>query len=153
MKIRNTTCFDMADLLRRAVAEYPVEGLEIELRYMRVGAKRCMSGTYYRRCPGYENGLLIRLRINPCNVYPLEAHFKLSQYERKTKRGQTTVYQQLQKLCFKRAEELILAVFLHEFSHYLDHLEGRNGKYKQTKADEFALAGLRKMGMGELFVG
>ncbi|MGC8863892.1 MAG: hypothetical protein ACP5R5_14135 [Armatimonadota bacterium] len=48
---------------------------------------------------------------------------------------------------FDTPEDLILAIFLHEFSHYLDHIEGRNGRFKQTKADKFALAALRKLGI------
>jgi len=56
-------------------------------------------------------------------------------------------YQKLRTVRFATPEDLLLAVFLHEFSHYLDHIEGKNGRYKQTKADKFAMSILEKLGV------
>jgi hypothetical protein len=57
------------------------------------------------------------------------------------------VYQKMRVEQFNTPEELILAIFLHEFSHYLDHIEQRNGRYKQTKADKFAIETLERLGV------
>jgi len=72
--------------------------------------------------------------------------FKTSEYCKKVNaRGDTIVYQKARVEKFMTPEDLILAIFLHEFSHYLDHIEGRNGRYKQTKADKFAVDILQKL--------
>jgi hypothetical protein len=131
----------MKAALSEAVAQYPTDDLTVELKYCRAGTRRYISGTYYRRTRGYDDGKLIRLRVNPANKYPLEIPFKTSEYYTKRDRsGKEVVYQKFRKVKFGAAEDLILAIFLHEFSHYLDHIEGRNGRYKQTKADKFALS-------------
>lgn len=146
MRIRNSTKYSVAATLKQAVGDYPIDGLMVELKYSPRGSGRYISGTYYRLTKGYEEGKLIRLRINPANQYPLDVTFKTSEYY--TKRdllGRETKYQKLRKVSFERAEDLILAIFLHEFSHYLDHIEGRNGRYKQTKADKFALETLERL--------
>ncbi len=148
MLVRNSTSFSVSTALREAVLEFPTDGLTVELRYCPKGSRRYISGTYYRAARNYENGRLIRLRINPSNRYPVEVAFKTSEYyKRRNARGEELVYQRLRKLRFRTPEDLILAIFLHEFSHYLDHLAGRNGRYKQTKADKFAVGMLRKLGV------
>jgi len=146
MKFKNSTRHSMNAALCESVAEYPTDGLTVELKYCREGTKRYVSGTYYRRTRGYEQGRLIRLRINPTNKYPLEIPFKTSEYYTKRDRaGREVVYQKFRNVRFECAEDLILAIFLHEFSHYLDHIEGRNGRYKQTKADKFAVSILERL--------
>lgn len=131
-----------------AVTGYPTDGLTIELKYSPRGSQRYISGTYYRKTRNYENGKLIRLRINRNNKYPIEVRFKTSEYIRKTNAlGQETVYQKLKPVKFHSPEDLLLAIFLHEFSHYIDHIEGRNGRYKETKADKFAVSVLQKLGV------
>lgn len=146
MRIRNSTKYCVAATLKQAVCEHPIEGLTVELKYSPKGSGRYISGTYYRLTKGYEEGKLIRLRINPVNKYPLDVSFKLSEYyTERDLRGRETKYQKLKKVRFDCAEDLILAIFLHEFSHYLDHVEGLNGRYKQTKADKFAIATLERM--------
>ena len=146
MIIRNSTKYSVAATLKNAVGEYPVEELTVELKYCPKGSGRYISGTYYRLTKGYEDGKLIRLRINRINKYPLDVSFKTSEYySKRDLRGCETKYQKLKKVRFDCAEDLILAIFLHEFSHYLDHIEGRNGRYKQTKADKFALGTLEKL--------
>jgi len=146
MKISNLTRHSMKTALSEAVARYPTEDLTVELKYCRAGTKRYVSGTYYRKTRGHDDGKLIRIRINPANTYPLEIPFKTSEYYTKRDRaGKEIVYQKFRSVRFDAAEDLILAIFLHEFSHYLDHIEGRNGRYKQTKADKFALAILAKL--------
>jgi hypothetical protein len=136
----------MGAALREAVLEYPTDGLTIELKYCPRGSRRYISGTYYRVARNHENGRLIRLRVNRQNRYPVEVQFKTSEYYKKRNaRGEKVVCQKLRSVKFHTPEDLILAIFLHEFSHYLDHLEGRNGRYKQTKADKFALAVLKRL--------
>lgn len=146
MKIKNSTRHSMTAALGEAVCEYPTDELTVELKYCPSGSKRYISGTYYRKARGYEDGKLIRLRVNRANRYPLEVQFKTSEYYKKRdKLGKEAIYQKLRTVRFATPEELILAIFLHEFSHYLDHVHGRNGRYKQTKADKFALAILEKL--------
>lgn len=146
MKLRNSTKYSVATALREAVCVFPTDELTVELKYCPKDSGRYISGTYYRRANGYEDGRLIRLRINRLNRYPLEVPFKTSQYyKRRDRQGRETTYQKLRKVEFACAEDLILAIFLHEFSHYLDHIEGRNGRYKQTKADKFALEILERL--------
>lgn len=148
MNIRNSTNLMIATALQEAVAEYPVEGLDVEIKYCPRGTRRYASGTYYRRTNGYENGKLIRVRVNRDNRYPVEVSFKTSQYyTKKDSRGHETIYQKMRRVKLHSPEELVLAIFLHEFSHYLDHVEGRNGRYKQTKADKFALCILERLGV------
>lgn len=126
--------------------DYPTDGLEVELKYCPKGSTRYISGTYYRKTPTRDQGKFIRLRINKFNRYPIKVQFKTSEYSKKANsQGQIIVYQKLRTEKFACAEDLILAIFLHEFSHYLDHIEGRNGRYKQTKADKFAIDMLEKL--------
>ncbi len=146
MKIHNGTKFSIATALKEAVVQYPTSDLTVELKYCPKGSRRYVSGTYYRKTRNYENGKLIRVRINRHNRYPVKIHFKTSDYYTKTNsRGEQIIYQKFKTVQMKCPEDLILAIFLHEFSHYLDHIEGRNGRYKQTKADRFALAILKQL--------
>jgi hypothetical protein len=148
MQIRNLTHHCVEPLLESAVCGHDHEELIVEVKYSPVGTKRCISGTYYRLAPSAPNGRLIRLRINRTNRYPISIPFKLSEYFKRTdRRGRELTYQKMRTERFFCAEHLIAAIFLHEFSHYLDHIEGRNGRYKQTKADVFALEGLKRIGI------
>jgi len=148
MKILNHTHYNVENALKESVSDYPVDDLVIEIRYCPSTSKRYASGTYYRQCKGHTDGRYIKLRLNKLNKYPILTSFKTSNYERKTDRkGNVTVYQKLQKVSLVDPTSLAVALFLHEFSHYLDHMQGLNGKYKQTKADKFAIDGLARMGM------
>lgn len=148
MEIVNRTHFAVEGLLREAIAEHPAEGLLVEVKYCRQGAKWPASGTYYRRANGRPGGKLIRVRINRANRYPVRMLFKTSSYfKRRNGRGEEMTYQRMRKASLRSPEELVCAIFLHEFSHYLDHVAGGNGRYKQTKADEFALSGLARLGI------
>ncbi len=146
MIVENSTRYNVAAALREAVCEYPTDGVTVQLKYCPKGSGRYISGTYYRQARGFEDGKLIRLRINRYNRYPVKVQFKTSDYYKtRDKYGEQRVYQRLKTVSFDNAEDLILGIFLHEFSHYLDHIQGLNGRYKQTKADKFALAILRKL--------
>lgn len=148
MKILNYTHFDFENALKESVTDYPVDGLVVEIRYCPSTSRRYASGTYYRQCKGYMDGRFIKLRLNKLNKYPVQTTFKTSDYERKTDRkGNVTIYQKLKKVSLADPKALAVALFLHEFSHYLDHMQGLNGKYKQTKADKFAMDGLERMGL------
>ena len=148
MIIRNSTTHSLKTALQEAVLGFPCDGLTVELKYCPRGSCKYASGTYYRIAKGHEDGKLIRLRINRSNRYPIEARFRTSQYERKTNaRGEVLLYQTMRTVKFDTPEDLILAIFLHEFSHYIDHMEGRNGRYKQTKADKFAVKILEDLGV------
>lgn len=146
MQVRNLTAHRIEPLLEASVSGHDHRDLIVELKYSPLGSRRSISGTYYRLSPSAPNGRLIRLRINRSNKYPISIPFKLSEYYRQVDRyGREVTYQKMRTEQFSSAEHLLVAVFLHEFSHYLDHVEGRNGRYKQTKADTFALDGLRRM--------
>ncbi|HOK55587.1 MAG TPA: hypothetical protein PLU88_05105 [Armatimonadota bacterium] len=146
MYVDNKTVYDVKALLEQAVDNYNHSELVVEIKYCPAGSKRAISGTYYRRCPKAPNGGLIRLRINRTNKYPVSVPFKTSEYFKKLdSKGREVVYQRLRVEKFTCPEHLLVAIFLHEFSHYLDHIEGRNGRYKQTKADRFAVEVLTKL--------
>lgn len=148
MIIYNSTDYHLPAALEESVSEFPIEDLVVQLRHCPRGSRRYISGTYYRKTRGFENGGLIRIRINRHNRYPLKIQFKTSQYERKKNlRGEEVVYQKLLTVEIHNAQDLITAIFLHEFSHYLDHIQGLNGKYKQTKADKFAISKMEKLGI------
>lgn len=148
MIVRNFTDYDVARLFEQSVAGFDTEGLIVEVKYCPRHSQRLASGTYYRRTAGSPNGRLIRLRINRYNTYPVRVYFKTSEYyRRKDSQGREIVYQKLIACNLASPQHLLLATFLHEFSHYLDHMEGRNGRYKQTKADKFALQKLRELGI------
>lgn len=146
MIIKNSTKFSMSTALQESVVEYPTDGLVVELKYNPRDSLRYISGTYYRRTRGFDNGKLIRLRINRANKYPITVNFKTSEYYKKRNaRGEEVTYQKVRAVNFQTPEDLILGIFLHEFSHYLDHVQGLNGRYKQTKADKFAVSILEKL--------
>jgi hypothetical protein len=148
MKILNKTQYHLETLFETAVDGFDHSGLTIEVKYCPDGSGRCISGTYYRQTPRYPDGKLIRLRINPRNKYPLRVAFKTSDYfTRMDKKGREVTYQRLRYERFAGPERLALAIFLHEFSHYLDHMEGKNGRYKQTKADKFSIERMKSRGI------
>lgn len=148
MFIRNLTKYNIEHLFHEAVSEYDHDKLIVEVKYCPTGSKRSISGTYYRWTKSAPDGRLIRLRINHTNRYPVTVPFKTSEYYKKTDlRGRETTYQKLRSEKFSCAEHLMVGIFLHEFSHYLDHIEERNGRYKQTKADKFAVEGLIRLGL------
>ena len=146
MLVKNSTKYSVSTALKECVVEYPLESLTVEVKYCPKGSRRYISGTYYRKTLNYESGKFIRIRINRFNRYPVEVPFKTSEYEKKRNaRGQEMVYQKLRVVKFQCPEDLILAIFLHEFSHYLDHVQCLNGRYKQTKADKFAVEVLERL--------
>lgn len=146
MTIHNFTNYSVETLLKTAVQEFPIDGLAVEIRYCPKNSCRFASGTYYRYTNARPDGRLIRIRINRSNVYPLDVCFRTSDYYKKRNSyGQEVAYQKLVAVSLPSPEHLILAIFLHEFSHYLDHLASKNGRYKQTKADKFALQKLKEL--------
>jgi hypothetical protein len=148
MQIHNKTEYDLTSLFNAAVEGFRHDGLIVEVKYCPAGSCRYISGTYYREAPGFTQGKLIRLRINRNNEYPLKVAFKTSDYfTRRDKKGREVIYQKLRYEEFSTPERLALAIFLHEFSHYIDHMEGRNGRYKQTKADKFSVERMRALGL------
>jgi hypothetical protein len=148
MIIFNSTEYRIEGLLQSCVPDFPHDELKVEIKYCPKGTKRLISGTYYREAPKHPDGLLIRLRINKLNKYLISVGFKTSDYyTKKDAKGREITYQKFRRESFSCPEHLMLAVFLHEFSHYLDHIERRNGRYKQTKADKFAIARLEEMGI------
>jgi hypothetical protein len=148
MQIFNKTAYDLAQLFSAALEGFDHSDLTVEIKYCPAGSGRYISGTYYREAPGFPEGRLIKLRINRDNKYPLRVPFKTSDYfTRKDRKGREVIYQKLRYEEFHEPEHLALAIFLHEFSHYIDHLEGRNGRYKQTKADKFSIERMRELGL------
>lgn len=148
LEINNNTCFEIEKLLRLSVSDYCVEEMVVEIKYSPINSRRYISGTYYRLHPKYPNGKFIRIRVNQRNKYPIEISFKTSEYyQKKNRKGEIITYQKMKKIKFHKPEDLITGIFLHEFSHYLDHIENRNGNFKQTKADKFAVTCLENLGI------
>ena len=148
MHVHNTTTYKIVELIEESVMDYDHKDLIVEVKYCPKGSRRCVSGTYYRWTQSAPEGRIIRLRINSTNRYPVKLPFKTSDYYKKLDSlGREVTYQRLRSENMTCPEHLLLAIFLHEFSHYLDHMEGRNGRYKQTKADRFALEQLTRMGI------
>lgn len=146
MVVHNKTKISINAALQEAVMEYPTEDLVVEVKYCPKGSRRYASGTYYRRTKGYEAGKFIRIRINRTNRYPLKVSFKTSEYfKKRNSLGELVTYQRLRRVEIGTPEDLLLAIFLHEFSHYLDHVQGLKGTYKETKADKFALSVLERL--------
>jgi hypothetical protein len=146
--VRNHTNHHIKSLLEQALDGFDHSELVVEIKYCPADSKRIASGTYYRWAPKAPDGRLIRLRINRANRYPVKVPFKTSDYyTKKDHRGREVIYQKFRVEEFSSAEHVLLAVFLHEYSHYLDHVEGRNGRYKQTKADRFAIDRLVSLGI------
>jgi hypothetical protein len=148
MRFKNNTFYKVEDLIESALPDFLHDELDVEIKYCPKGTRRIISGTYYRQTAKRADGRLIRIRINRNNRYPVAVNFKTSDYYTKRDgKGREIIYQKMRKESFTCPEHLILAVFLHEFSHYLDHIEGKNGRYKQTKADKFAVARLEDLGV------
>lgn len=77
----------------------------------------------------------IIIAINPKNTYPLTQKWAVG-----TEQVSPNAYRYIyQTVTFNSPNELIRFIFLHEFSHLLDHLRGLNTCRKQTKANRFAL--------------
>jgi|GEM_PF-630630 hypothetical protein len=150
MHIRNFTNINVEELLLKSVESFEHSDLHVEIRYCPKGSGRFASGTYYRYTKTFPQGKFIRLRINRNNTYPVKVGFKISKYQRYfDSEGNLIIIQKQRIEDMNTPEHLLLAIFLHEFSHYLDHIEGRNGNYKQTKADKFAAAQLEQLGIIE----
>ncbi len=150
MEIINRTNLLIETKIQQAVSGFCTDGLIAEFKYCQSGTslRTPATGTYYRRTKTRPQGRLIRVRLNKENRYPIKMNFKTSSYYRvKNSRGEEFIYQKMKPILLHNAEDLVLAIFLHEFSHYLDHIEGRNGRYKQTKADNFALSSLESLGV------
>ena len=125
MIIDNRTEHDLG-FLHRFVDGHDVQGLRVKVATTKRGAKCPYSGRFYGR------KAYIRVSINLDNRYPLDVTIG-SPFNRAT----------WKRFTMNSVKELISFVFLHEFSHFLDHQQGLPLGCKQTKADTFAL---RRMG-------
>jgi len=129
MKILNKTEFrEMDEILRSYVENYNLENLIVKISYMRKGAKSPYSGICY-----YKKNK-IRVSINKNNKYPI-----------KIKVGSPFNTASWEYYYLNSPEEVILFVFLHEISHYLDYINGLAMGCKETKADKFALWMMNKL--------
>ncbi|MGQ9642120.1 MAG: hypothetical protein ACUVUF_08420 [Candidatus Bathycorpusculaceae bacterium] len=83
---------------------------------------------------------LIVIAINPKNAYPLTQKFAVG-----TEQVYPGAYRYIyETITFHNPNELIHFIFLHEFSHLLDYLRGLNLRFKQTKANRFALTNWKR---------
>ena len=124
------------------VANYDTSDLSVEVKFSR--SRRKWTGTCY------GGRLLIRVRINPLNDYPCTEVFSTGEYSDRYSDGAYDYWsQRLQRIEFASPEEITVAGFLHEFSHYLDFKAGLDHRWKQTKADKFATSVLRKHKIGQ----
>ena len=83
---------------------------------------------------------LILIAINPKNTYPFTQKFAVGTEQA----DPSAFYYTHQTITFNNAKELIRFIFLHEFSHLLDHFQGFSLRMKQTKANRFALANWKR---------
>jgi hypothetical protein len=80
---------------------------------------------------------LIEIAVNPRNIYPLTQKWAIG-----TERFYTPFYGYryvYETVTFKNPNELARFIFLHEFSHLLDYLQGLNLHRKQTRSNRFAM--------------
>ncbi len=101
------------------------------IRYMRKNSKFPFDGY----CSPVSKTIMIK--INPNNNYPVEVKECIGTEQ--TLLGYRYI---TQKVVFNSPNEIIRFVFLHEFSHLLDHYMGYKLSYKQTRANRFALRNL-----------
>jgi len=81
----------------------------------------------------------ILIAINPENRYPLTVEILVGTERIDANRFKYT----FQKVTFNSPNELARFIFLHEFSHLLDYMQGYSIRYKQTRANRFALKHLK----------
>jgi len=80
----------------------------------------------------------IEIAVNPKNTYPLTQKWAVGTEQVYTPfYGYRYVYE---TVTFNNPAELVRFIFLHEYSHLLDYLQGLNLHRKQTRANRFALA-------------
>jgi len=126
MRVENRLPIDVSGVIAKARL-FDTSGLHAVFKPTRKGAKAQFSGV----CRFREKR--IRVSVNPDNRYPVKhrigSPFKKAEFFAQ----------------FDSAQELAEFVFWHELSHYLDHMNGRNTRNKQTKADRFALGMIGKV--------
>lgn len=86
----------------------------------------------------------ILVAVNPKNVYPFANEFAFGTKPWVSPRGQPGYEYIIEAVVFHSANDLVRFIYLHEFSHLLDFLQGYRLHRKQTKANRFALRYYRK---------
>lgn len=106
----------------------PLSDWRVEVYWLNGNAKKPFSG----HCNPSRK--LITIAINKRNTYPLTAKFAVGTEQ--TPYGYKYIFE---TIALNSPKELIRFIFLHEFSHLLDYMQGLSLSYKQTKANRFAL--------------
>ncbi|MBN2250811.1 MAG: hypothetical protein JW724_01885 [Candidatus Altiarchaeota archaeon] len=101
---------------------FETEGLEVRIKRTRRNAETPYSGI----CRFREGR--IRVSINPKNLYPVPVRV-----------GSPFNPGAWKHYLMESPEELACFIFLHELSHYMDHVNNVPVRCKQTRADLFAL--------------
>ncbi len=128
MILRNSTELDTSRLehmFRGAVAQWPMDGAQIFVRYSR-GAD--FSGACY-----YESDRIF-INIGRHNRYPYPLKINVA----RPKSNRTHWWRELYTLEIGRPDELALFIFLHEFYHRLVKRARRNVRQKEARCDRFA---------------
>jgi hypothetical protein len=111
----------------------PLNDWCIKIYWLNNNAKKPYGGC----CNPFKKQILIA--INKNNVYPLTEKFAVGTEQ--TLYGFKYVFE---TLTFNNPKELIRFIFLHEFSHLLDYMQRFSLRYKQTKANRFAIKHFKK---------
>ncbi len=130
MKLVNGTHLEgIEERIQEVVRGYDeVENLKVRVRYTRKKAKTPYSGICY-----YKEDK-IGVSVNPENKYPVKIRI-----------GSPFNKSSWQYYYLDSPEEVVMFVFLHELSHYLDYKNSLSVRCKQTKADKFALEKMGKL--------
>jgi hypothetical protein len=128
----NSTHLDSSRLegmIRHAAREWPLDGLEVVVRYSR---KSDFSGTCY-----YNTGR-IYINLGAGNRYP----FRLRTYIARAKSDKRRWWREVYALELQDAYQLVLFVFMHELYHWLVKKARRNTRQKEARCDRFAARAL-----------
>ncbi|MBN2559651.1 MAG: hypothetical protein JXQ75_01805 [Phycisphaerae bacterium] len=132
MDFQNTTHLDslvLNEMVLRAVASWPHDGLDVFVRYSR-GAE--FSGTCY-----YAQGR-IYVNLGRRNRYPYLIRTNIARAQSNRRYWWREVYS-VESL---DAYQLVLFVFMHEFYHWLVKKARRNVRQKEARCDRFATRAL-----------
>ena len=131
MRVRNLTGLKVENVLWDIVFRSKVETAKLRVRilWIRQHALASYSGVFKSK----EN--LICVRINKKNTYPHPVQMGTGEW---FENPDGSYFQILKTVKVRDAIGLCALIFAHELSHYIDHIEGRNMRYKQTKADRWS---------------
>ncbi len=129
MNLHNSTHLDtntLSSMFRGAACGWPIEGLEVRVRYSRGAA---FSGACY-----YQSDRIF-INLGRANSYP----YRLQTHIARPQSNRTHWWRELYSIDLADEYQLALFVFLHEFYHRLVKLARRNVRQKEARCDRFAV--------------